>query len=220
MQKLKKKFNSEICIFIVQLSVVVLIIFAVLFLKFINGKWFNNLKGFYIGNFIGDTKVSEVTEENSENIVYLSNNKDELTVMGTSINKNLDNSLGLPLNQFLITSTYGYRQDPFGNGIEFHKGVDLAGENGESIFASADGIIEISKYSKSYGNYLVISHSGGLKTLYAHCSKNLKSVGEKVSKGEVIGLVGSTGRSTGPHLHFEVILNGNNFNPEWLVSYR
>ncbi len=218
MQKIQKKLNPETCIFIVQLSVVILIALVVLIVKFFNGNWFNYLKGFYIGNFGGDTKVTEVTEEKSENIVYLSNNKKALTVMSASINNNLNNTLTLPLDNFQISSAYGYRQDPFGSGIEFHKGIDLSAKKGENIFASANGTVEISQYSKSYGNYLVINHSGGLKTLYAHCNKNLKSVGEKVSKGEIIAKVGSTGRSTGPHLHFEVILNDNNLNPEWLVS--
>ncbi len=219
MQKTQRKLNSEMCIFIVQLIVVVLIVLTVLAVKFINGNWFNFLKGFYVGNFGGDTKVSEVTELNEEDTVYLSNNR-ALTVMSTSITENINNKLILPLDNSVITSAYGYRQDPFGDGIEFHKGVDLAGEKGESVYASADGIVEISQYSKSYGNYLVINHSGGLKTLYAHCSKNLKQVGDKVKRGDIIAFVGSTGRSTGPHLHFEVILNGDNLNPEWLVSYK
>ncbi len=218
MQKIQRKSNRELSIFIIQLSVVALVVLTVLIIKFLNGNWYNFLKGFYVGNFGADTKVSEITEAQEENIVYLSNKNQALTVMNTSIGEDLSNQLALPLGAYFVTSGYGYRQDPFGTGIEFHKGIDLAGETGENIYASADGTVEISQYSQSYGNYLVINHSGGLKTLYAHCSENLRGVGDRVKKGDIIAKVGSTGRSTGPHLHFEIILNGNNLNPEWLIS--
>ena len=220
MQQDKRKSSTESSILIIQLSVVALIVLVVLAVKFINGDCFNILKGFYIGNFGTDTKVSEVTDTNEEDIVYLSNNNKQVSVISTSISKDFKNELSLPLKLMNITSGYGYRQDPFGSGIEFHKGIDLAENLGANIYAASDGIVEISQYSNSYGNYLVVNHGKGLKTLYAHCSENLKHVGDNVQKGEIIASVGSTGRSTGPHLHFEVILNGENLNPEWLISVK
>lgn len=218
MQKIERKSNKEMSIFIVQVSVVALVIITVSIIKFFNGNSFNFLKEFYLLNFGADTSVSEVTESDEENIIYLSDNNNKLPVINTSLGNDLNNQLELPIEDFVVTSGYGYRNDPFGSGIEFHKGIDLAGKTGDSIYASADGVVEISQYSSSYGNYLVVNHFGGLKTLYAHCCENLKGVGESVKKGEVIARVGSTGRSTGPHLHFEIILNGNNLNPEWLIS--
>ncbi len=220
MQQEKRRINSELSVFIVQLSVVVLVIFAVLLVKFINGDWYNFIRGFYIGNFGTDTKASEVTQANEEDIVYLSNNSEQISVMSTSVSKDFKNQLSMPLQEMKITSGYGYRQDPFGSGVEFHKGIDLGENKGAEIYAVNDGTVEISQYSNSYGNYLVINHGGGFKTLYAHCSENLKKVGDKVKKGEKIALVGSTGRSTAPHLHFEIILNGENLNPEWLISVK
>ena len=218
MQKKNIKYNAEFSIFIVQITVVLLILITVIIIKLINGEWFNYLKGFYIGNFSSDTKISDIIDTKEEDIVYLSNSDTYISAMSTGIISNITNKLEKPLDSLTITSGYGYRNDPFGSGIEFHKGIDLSGESGENIYASLDGIVEISQYSKSYGNYMVIKHAEGLKTLYAHSSKNLKKVGDTVKKGDVIATVGATGRSTGPHLHFEIILNNKNLNPEWLLS--
>ena len=119
-----------------------------------------------------------------------------------------------------ISSLYGRRKI---YGVwEHHTGIDIAtgwGEgwpyiNGQAIVASNSGIVKTAIYSnRGYGNYVVVDHGGGLSTLYAHMSKRLVSKGQKVAKGDVIGLVGSTGYSTGPHLHFEILKNGDDTNP-------
>ena len=113
-----------------------------------------------------------------------------------------------------ISSNYGYRTHPItGKVSSFHKGIDIASGSGNPVLAAASGTVVKSYMSSSYGNYIVISHGGGLMTAYAHLSRRLVSVGDTVSAGQQIGKVGSTGNSTGPHLHFEVYVNGSTVNP-------
>ncbi|MDY5971435.1 MAG: peptidoglycan DD-metalloendopeptidase family protein, partial [Butyricicoccus sp.] len=113
-----------------------------------------------------------------------------------------------------ISSNYGYRTHPItGKVSSFHKGIDIAASSGNPVLAAASGTVVKSYMSSSYGNYIVISHGGGLMTAYAHLSRRLVSVGDTVSAGQQIGKVGSTGNSTGPHLHFEVYVNGSTVNP-------
>ena len=114
-----------------------------------------------------------------------------------------------------ITSLFGLRGSPTAGASSNHKGVDIAGSGiyGTNVLASDGGTVLTSAYSSSYGNYITISHGNGYTTLYAHMSKRLVSAGDSVSQGQVIGLVGSTGISTGAHLHFEVWENGTRINP-------
>lgn len=113
-----------------------------------------------------------------------------------------------------ITAAYGYRKNPFtGRGSEFHKGVDIAAKLGTQVVATADGIITYAAWKSGYGNMVIISHGYGFNTVYAHNSSIVAKVGEKVKRGQVISKVGSTGRSTAPHLHYEIKLNGKNVDP-------
>lgn len=106
-------------------------------------------------------------------------------------------------SSYRITSPFGYRNCPF-HGRELHTGTDLAASKGTNIMATKSGTVLISKYGSSYGNYVVIAHNDGGKSLYAHMSSRAVSAGQSVSQGQVIGYVGSTGSSTGNHLHFEI----------------
>ncbi len=119
-----------------------------------------------------------------------------------------------PVDSRYITSTMGGRTSPGGIGSTNHKGTDI-GRVGytSSVYASKAGTVIVSQYSSSYGNYVVISHGSGNTTLYAHMSSRKVSVGQYVNQGDVIGITGSTGNSTGPHLHFEVTENGVRVNP-------
>lgn len=95
-----------------------------------------------------------------------------------------------------------------------HRGIDINGKNGDPIYASETGKVEVAGWnSRGYGNYIIINHGNGIKTLYAHNSKNEVGVGDTVSRGQIIGYIGSTGRSTGPHIHYEVHVNGVLTNP-------
>ena len=117
-----------------------------------------------------------------------------------------------------MTSQFGWRSDPIRGGRDFHTGLDIAAPHGRSIVAAASGRVVYAGWMSGYGKTLVISHSGGMTTMYAHCSKLLASQGKSVKRGEKIALMGSTGRSTGCHLHFEVRRGGTPVNPIKLLK--
>ena len=117
-----------------------------------------------------------------------------------------------------ITSNFGARSSPTEGASSNHKGIDIGAPTGTNIVAAASGTVVVSTYSYSAGNYIMINHGGGVYTVYMHASKLLASVGDTVEKGEVIAKVGSTGYSTGPHLHFGIRVNGTYVNPRQYVS--
>ncbi|WP_291133609.1 M23 family metallopeptidase [Erythrobacter sp.] len=119
----------------------------------------------------------------------------------------------MPLSGFRMTSDYGMRTHPVLGRRRHHKGVDLAAPTGTPVYATADGMIERAEFSRSYGLVIYADHGAGLETRYAHLSKLAVAEGERVKKGDLIGYVGSTGRSTGPHLHYEVRVDGVAVNP-------
>lgn len=113
-----------------------------------------------------------------------------------------------------IASGFGYRIDPIYKTIKLHAGLDFTAPTGTPIYATADGVVSISGFSDGgYGNHVVINHGYGYETLYGHMSRIKAKRGQKVTRGEVIGYVGSTGKSTGPHLHYEVHKNGQKIDP-------
>jgi len=112
-----------------------------------------------------------------------------------------------------VSSPYGWRKDPFTGKRTFHYGVDIASPSGSGIFAAGKGCVVFSGWKKGYGNVVEIDHGDGFSTLYAHNEKNLVREGEEVSHYQLIALVGDTGKSTGPHLHYEVKKNGEVVNP-------
>lgn len=119
---------------------------------------------------------------------------------------------GMPAPGY-ISSGFGGRSDPFGGGRAHHLGIDIDANTGDPITAAAEGVVSFSGTRSGYGNVVEIDHGNGYKTLYAHNSANLVRAGDVVRAGQLIGKVGSTGRSTGSHLHFEVILDGRHVNP-------
>lgn len=118
-----------------------------------------------------------------------------------------------------ISSPFGMRIHPIKKVNKIHEGVDISASSGDPILASASGIVEYSGYSNGYGYNVKINHNNGYHTIYAHASKLLVKNGEKVSKGQKIALVGSTGLSTGPHLHFEIRINNNPVDPTQYVNF-
>lgn len=120
---------------------------------------------------------------------------------------------GKPVKSGWISSPYGRRIHPISGKKHHHSGVDFAGRYGSDVIAVASGVVMFSGYKSGYGRIVEINHGSGLETRYAHNQKNLVKVGQTVKQGDVIALLGSSGRSTGPHVHFEVIRNGRNINP-------
>ena len=118
-----------------------------------------------------------------------------------------------PINAAFNSSSYGWRIDPFNGSKAFHEGLDFTANTGTPIRAAADGIVSATEQGGAYGKLVKIEHGAGLETRYAHTSKILVKVGDRVSKGQIVAEVGSTGRSTGPHLHYEIRLNGASLDP-------
>lgn len=128
--------------------------------------------------------------------------------------------LGMPYHG-RITSTFGHRENPFGgNNVETHKGLDISGPLGSPVKAMAEGKVEFAGKRGGFGNCIMLKHANGFETLYGHLSKILVRVGENVKIGETIGKIGSTGRSTGPHLHYEIHKNGQQINPQSFLTLK
>jgi murein DD-endopeptidase MepM/ murein hydrolase activator NlpD len=119
-----------------------------------------------------------------------------------------------------LSSAYGNRRDPFTGGKDFHPGLDISATYGQGIHAPADGVVSTAARSGNYGNLVVLDHGFGLTTRYGHLSRFGVIAGQKVRRGDIIGYVGSTGRSTSPHLHYEVLVNGRLTNPLKLLTRR
>jgi murein DD-endopeptidase MepM/ murein hydrolase activator NlpD len=119
-----------------------------------------------------------------------------------------------------LTSRMGPRQDPVTGGADYHSGLDIAGERGQPVYATAAGTIEFIGYQGAYGKLIVIDHGFGLETRYGHLSDYGVKQGDPVKRGDIIGKVGATGRATGYHLHYEVLANGKLLNPLQLLTQR
>ncbi|HET9048616.1 MAG TPA: M23 family metallopeptidase [Chiayiivirga sp.] len=136
--------------------------------------------------------------------------------------RELDASLlpaGLPVRSGYASSGFGRRSDPFSGYNAFHRGVDFAGPRGSDVLSVADGVVQFSGRINGYGNAVEIDHGNGYVTRYAHNDKNLVVVGDRVKGGQIIAKMGSTGRSTGSHVHFEVWLNGRVVNPSQYLRH-
>ncbi len=150
-------------------------------------------------------------EEEEEYLSFIVNRSEELMLILKSI------PAGYPLYG-TINSTFGWRKNPFGRGYEFHTGVDIDAPYGAPVRATADGVVSHAGRFGDYGKAVVIEHGHGYSTLYGHLSQVLVKEGQKVKAGDIIGRVGSTGRSTGAHLHYEVLFGGKPVNPmDYLV---
>lgn len=137
------------------------------------------------------------------------------------LDRDLDQSLvpkGMPVRSGYASSPFGHRADPFSGRFTMHTGVDFAGSYGSDVISVAAGVVTWSGIRPGYGNVVEIDHGNGYKTRYAHNSKNLAAVGDRVHAGELIGKMGSSGRSTGSHVHFEVWYEGKPVNPTDFVS--
>lgn len=119
-----------------------------------------------------------------------------------------------------LSSTFGARPDPFDGDQNFHPGIDISADRGTPVYATADGAVESASYSGNYGNLIVVGHGFGIATRYGHLSRYAVRSGQIVKRGDLIGYVGSTGRSTSSHLHYEVTLNGRLINPLRLLTER
>jgi len=118
-----------------------------------------------------------------------------------------------PVDDVRLTSSFGTRSDPFNGRRRMHQGIDIPGPIGTPVYATADGVVRRAQWAGGYGNLVEINHGNGLETRYAHLSKLIAQPNERVRRGQLIGLMGSTGRSTGSHLHYEVRIAGSAVSP-------
>ncbi len=135
-------------------------------------------------------------------------------------NRKLQNDVflaGRPITSGWMSSKFGRRSDPFTGRVAWHEGVDFAGKEGSNIISVAAGVVTWSGERYGYGQMVEINHGNGFSTRYAHCKENLVKVGDVVKKGQIIALMGSSGRSTGPHVHFEVYKHGRAVDPSTYI---
>ena len=141
----------------------------------------------------------------------------ETLLMDRSLSERLMPS-GRPVDVGWLSSKFGKRADPFTGKQDFHEGMDFAAREGAEVLAVGDGVVTWSDKRSGYGNLVEINHGNGYVTRYGHNKSNLVEVGETVKKGQQIAMIGSTGRSTGPHVHFEVLRNGKSVNPAKYIN--
>lgn len=156
-------------------------------------------------------QILEVQNEiNRKRLAY---KKENLSNMLLALSATGDGTFGWPVSGGEISSFYGLRADPFGAGTDYHPGIDIACDYGTPIKASSTGVVQEADWNGGYGRFVSIDHGNGLTSCYGHMSAVAVAPGQHVRRGEVIGYVGSSGYSTGPHVHFEIRQNGNTVNP-------
>lgn len=162
--------------------------------------------------------VADLLQAMDQLALQLSDREHQLGALETMmLHSNLQRQVypaGRPITKGWLSSYFGKRADPFTGKTEYHKGIDFAGQEGSDVVAVAAGVVIWSGERHGYGNLVEIDHGNGYVTRYGHNEKNLVKVGDRVTKGQKIALMGSTGRSTGPHVHFEVLRNGREVNPD------
>ncbi|MBT8128999.1 MAG: M23 family metallopeptidase [Gammaproteobacteria bacterium] len=157
-----------------------------------------------------NTVLSELSEELHSREQQLSLLED--VIMRSELKKEA-RPAGRPIGKGWISSYYGKRTDPFSGKLEMHKGMDFAGKKGSDVVAVASGVVTWSGERYGYGNLVEINHGNGYVTRYGHNAEILVKTGDSVERGQTISKMGSTGRSTGPHVHFEVLLNDRQVDP-------
>jgi len=171
-----------------------------------------------IGRMIDSIGIEVPQGEEDKNsggpfIKYKDNERDELLYKADRYLKTIRYlPFGRPVDG-LITSGFGRRKDPVNGQTALHTGIDFRSARGSKVYATADGVVKESFFNGGYGNFLLIQHGNGYATTFSHLQKCLVKTGEKVQRGQLIGLVGNTGRSTGPHLHYEITLDNKPINP-------
>lgn len=179
----------------------------------------NQLPAYSGGPLVRDTplseadlqkKIAELTAQIDYHTEHLSELEAKLLQQSVLKDTLPNNS---PILAAYNSSSFGWRLDPFNGHKAFHEGLDFPANTGDPIYAAAGGIVSASEQTPDYGKIVKIDHGSGLETRYAHASKLLVKAGDRVEKGQKIAEVGNTGRSTGPHLHYEIRLNGNALDP-------
>ena len=160
-------------------------------------------------SFSGDIDWDSLKQEIERAVTEVNEIKDYLRVQKDIY---LATPKGYPV-QGNVTSGYGKRENPITQMADFHSGIDISASSGTSIQATADGVVNYSDWTAHSGNVVILKHGFGFSTVYAHNKKNVVKVGQKIKRGDLLGYVGSTGKSTGPHVHYEIWTKGKAINP-------
>lgn len=207
---MEKKKNRFLPILILEALAVLCIVAVLLGIKYFSKDLFGKIEEKHTEYFEDETVVETDAQARAE--VYNSLNKAKSSNF-------VSNSFISPLSG-RISSGFGIRNDPFDGQKTKHEGTDIAAPKGSKIVAAAGGTVTFVGYEKNgYGKYLKITHSDKVMTLYAHCSEILVKKGDTVTAGQTVALVGSTGQSTGNHLHFEIRIDGKAVNAMWFLNY-
>lgn len=205
-----KKADPHIKIFLMQGAICAAVIIFLLIIKTFFAPLFANIKSWYDDNVLVDTNINQMLES-----APAAGGPADQTL---DIGANIKSSFTLPVIG-TVSSNYGYRTDPITGDIAAHNGLDIAANEGSEIYSALNGTVELASYtSGDYGNYIIINH-GSFKTLYGHCKKLNVNVGDTVLAGQIIATCGSTGRSTGPHLHFEIRIGETRIDPTPFLNY-
>lgn len=211
------------------------------YLKHIKNDFFDNINDNTIievienkaNNTIGNTETTEISENEDNTPVETEvalipevgaggedkqiNDESEIPSNVSVNNYSLNQKMILPVKGSL-TSEYGVRNHPIKGNLSFHSGIDIAAEKGTPIKAAFDGIVTESEYDQWNGYHIKLQHDNGVMTVYCHCDELLAEKGANIKAGEIIANVGSTGSSTGPHLHFELRINDICYNPQFALE--
>ncbi len=230
-EKGKKTPDYKLSILLLQTCAAAVVLLAALGLRFFGGELYLQLRQAYYGAVNDTTRVEEVITPQSSQTAISSDPTSEQatpsaeftldfkTVQVAARPAKATNTLLWPV-QGRVTSPYGYRNDPFTGRRAMHWGIDIGADTGTPIVTVADGTVLKVAENDSYGKYVMVQHNENFVTLYAHCSAVTAKAGQTVAQGDAIAKVGSTGRSTAPHLHFETRVGGQKINPQWLLGDR
>lgn len=216
LHELNKKYQPKLVLLLVQITVCLIILILATVLKSFGGSFFECVKQWY-NDKINDSLIVEKSIDEYKNLMSKKFSKD-VKFLNQDIkelqNINLSVNLFDPLESGKITSKFGKRNDPITGKESTHNGLDIGAESGKPIYAVLSGTVKKAEKIGGYGNCIIIDHGNNIETLYAHCQSLEVLSGDLVNRGQEVALVGSTGRSTGNHLHFEILIDGKRLNPE------
>ncbi len=207
-EKTIKNINAKYYILAIRIAICLFLFITFFVIRLVDRNYGNKIRDWLHYQMDDSLVATPEVQDNKDNI-------NTSNIIVPSILVDMTN----PLDKGTITSSFGMRSDPFEKNIKkLHKGIDIGTTFGDPIFAPIAGIIDFAGYMVGYGKCIVIDHGNDIKTLYAHCSNLVVSRGNYVNKRQKIAYIGSTGASTGPHLHFEVIINNKNYDPEYFLD--